>query len=251
MTAAGDGDHGATQRLHAALDEAAFRVRHNLAPPPRPVTGPRSRIWRVIRTLRAAADREILSCDDTSFLIRAEVPERIQVLGPQSLTAALNRGVTVRQLTTRPGLLADRDLGAIVHRAGGQARVVDQLPFKVSILDRRVACLPTDHTILADGFQLIRDPVLVTALVSLHRQLWHGGTAPDAIAPPTDGGSGPPSRLVALLPALASGEPDEVACRGLGLPPRTYSRRVAELLALLGARTRFQAGAEAARRGWL
>ncbi len=35
------------------------------------------------------------------------------------------------------------------------------------------------------------------------------------------------------------------------MSPRTYSRRIAGLMTLLGARNRFQAGAEAARRGWL
>lgn len=231
-------------RLHAALDEFAFRARRGQAPPARVVTGPRSRLWDAIGTLRAAVTRELLSCDDTGYLIQADVPERIQALGPQTLTAALHRGVAVRQLTTGPGLLADRDLGAIVHRAGGEARVVDRIPFKVSILDRRVACLPLDHTVLADGFQLIHDPVLVGALVTLHRQLWHAGREPDHV-------EDLPPRLAVLLPALASDEPDELACRRIGLSPRTYSRRVAELLALLGVRSRFQAGLEASRRGWL
>lgn len=232
------------EHLLAALDESSFRVRRDLAPPPLAVSGSRARIWRVIRGLRATAEREILSCDDTSFLVRADVPEQIRVLGPQSLTAALRRGVTVRQLTTRTGLLADRDLGAIVHREGGKARVVEHLPFKISIIDRRVVCLPADHTVLADGFRLIRDPVLVAALVTLHRRLWRAASEPDA-------GAGPPPALAALLPVLAVGEPGDVACRRLGISPRTYSRRVRELLALLGVRTRFQAGVEATRRGWL
>ncbi|MFI5615149.1 hypothetical protein [Amycolatopsis sp. NPDC051903] len=230
-------------RLLAALDESDFRARRGQAVPARIVTGPRSRIWGVIGTLRAAVSRELLSCDDTGYLIRAGVPERIQARGPQTLTAALDRGVAVRQLTTQPGLLADRNLGAIVHRAGGQARVVGRIPFKLSILDRRVACLPLDHTVLADGFQLIRDPVLVHALVALHRQLWSSGRVPQD--------AGLPPRLAVLLPVLASDEPDEVACRRIGLSPRTYSRRVAELLVVLGVKNRFQAGAEAGRRGWL
>lgn len=231
-------------RLHAALDESTFRARRGQAPTARVVTGPRPRLWKAIGTLRAAATRELLSCDDTSYLIKADVPERIQEQGPQTLTAALRRGVTVRQLTTGPGLLADQDLGAIVHRAGGEAKVVDRIPFKVSILDRRVACLPLDHTVLANGFQLIHDPVLVGALVTLHQQLWRAGREPD------HSGDLPP-RLAMLLPALASDEPDDLACRHIGLSPRTYSRRVAELLVVLGVRTRFQAGLEAARRGWL
>jgi hypothetical protein len=37
----------------------------------------------------------------------------------------------------------------------------------------------------------------------------------------------------------------------VGLTPRTFSRRVAELQELLYARTRFQIGVQAARRGWI
>jgi DNA-binding NarL/FixJ family response regulator len=37
----------------------------------------------------------------------------------------------------------------------------------------------------------------------------------------------------------------------MGLSLRTVRRRIAELMIELGADTRFQAGAEAVRRGWL
>ncbi len=237
-------DAGIRDRVRAALDESAFRARAGTAPATRMVTGARTRTWSVLRSLRANAAREILSCDDTTNLIRADAPDRIRELGPQTLTAAAERGVAIRQVTTRAGLAADRDLGAIVHRAGGQARVVETIPFTISIIDQQVACLATDHSVLADGFHLVRDPVLVAALVAVHRQLW--GTGEEA-----DPGPELPGRLATLVPALASGEPDDVACRRIGLSPRTYSRRVAELLAVLGVQTRFQAGIEATRRGWI
>ena len=44
--------------------------------------------------------------------------------------------------------------------------------------------------------------------------------------------------------------PEQVA-RTLGLSLRTVRRRVAALMTELGADSRFQAGVEAARRGWL
>ena len=49
----------------------------------------------------------------------------------------------------------------------------------------------------------------------------------------------------------ASGAKDEQIARTMGLSLRTVRRRIAELMIELGADTRFQAGAEAARRGWL
>lgn len=45
-----------------------------------------------------------------------------------------------------------------------------------------------------------------------------------------------------VLCALGSGATDEAAARELGMSLRTYRRRVAELLANLGAASRFQAG---------
>lgn len=233
------------QGLAAAMDESRYRVRQGIVPSARVISGPQQRLWDVISTLRAEARREILSFDDTSFLIRGGVPESVQRRGPATLRSALQRGATVRQITSRSGLQADRSLGAIVHRAGGQARVIDSIPFKLSIMDRRVAVLAVNRAVLADGFHLIRDPELIGFLVRMHRDAWGRGVDPD------HGRGDLAPELAVLLPALASGETDEVACRRLGISPRTYSRRVAELLTALGVQNRFQAGVEATRRGWL
>ncbi len=54
-----------------------------------------------------------------------------------------------------------------------------------------------------------------------------------------------------LLQQLAVGAHDEQIARKLGISLRTVRRRVADLMRELGADTRFQAGVEAARRGWL
>jgi DNA-binding NarL/FixJ family response regulator len=61
----------------------------------------------------------------------------------------------------------------------------------------------------------------------------------------------PPEHLQPVVQQLLSGATDITASRLLGLSPRTYSRRVSELLDYLGVESRFQAGVEAARRGWL
>jgi DNA-binding NarL/FixJ family response regulator len=44
---------------------------------------------------------------------------------------------------------------------------------------------------------------------------------------------------------------DDVIARQLGISERTVRRRVADLAARLGAASRFQIGAQAARRGWV
>ena len=52
-----------------------------------------------------------------------------------------------------------------------------------------------------------------------------------------------------VLELLAAGGKDESAARTLGLGVRTYRRRVAELMAALGAESRFQAGVRARELG--
>ena len=61
----------------------------------------------------------------------------------------------------------------------------------------------------------------------------------------------PPAQDAHLLALMAAGLKDEVVARQLGLSLRTVRRRIARLMDELGADTRFQAGIEAARRGWL
>jgi DNA-binding CsgD family transcriptional regulator len=54
-----------------------------------------------------------------------------------------------------------------------------------------------------------------------------------------------------VLELLALGAKDEAIARHLGVSLRTARRRVADVFDELGAATRFQAGVEAARRGWV
>ena len=61
----------------------------------------------------------------------------------------------------------------------------------------------------------------------------------------------PPTHLIPVLRAMAATTTDAAAAKAAGLTPRTFSRRVAELQKVLHARTRFQIGVQAARRGWI
>jgi hypothetical protein len=64
-----------------------------------------------------------------------------------------------------------------------------------------------------------------------------------------------PADLIPVLYQLLNGVVDATACRRLNISPRTFSRRVAEVLGQLGVATRFQGGVECGRRasmalGW-
>jgi DNA-binding NarL/FixJ family response regulator len=54
-----------------------------------------------------------------------------------------------------------------------------------------------------------------------------------------------------LLARMAAGNTDESIARRLGISDRQVRRRIARLLNQLGVSSRFAAGAEAVRRGWL
>ena len=56
---------------------------------------------------------------------------------------------------------------------------------------------------------------------------------------------------VQVLRLAAQGLSDEGIARHLGLSVRTVRARFADAMAELGAQSRFHAGVEAARRGWL
>jgi DNA-binding NarL/FixJ family response regulator len=56
-----------------------------------------------------------------------------------------------------------------------------------------------------------------------------------------------PDHLAPVLEQLMRGHTDVTASRRLNISPRTFSRRVAELLDYLGVQTRFQGGMEVAR----
>ena len=54
-----------------------------------------------------------------------------------------------------------------------------------------------------------------------------------------------------MLEILQLGVTDDVAAKRLGVSVRTVRRRVAAVMELLGASSRFEAGVRAAQAGWL
>lgn len=75
---------------------------------------------------------------------------------------------------------------------------------------------------------------------------------PDLSGVPDDGTRPPmPEHLLPILEQLVQGVTDVTASRRLKVSPRTFSRRVAELLDHMDVQTRFQCGVETAQRGLL
>jgi len=96
----------------------------------------------------------------------------------------------------------------------------------------------------ASDYVVIREPMLITVFATLFDLAWE--TAYPIRPMGADGAADGP-----LLDLLSRGLKDEAIARYLGWSLRTVRRRVARLMDDVGARTRFQLGAEAVHTGRL
>jgi DNA-binding CsgD family transcriptional regulator len=132
-------------------------------------------------------------------------------------------------------------------RAGEQIRVVPDVPVRLAVFGAETAILPEEWHGESAGRLVIRQPGIVSACIALFEQTWQRAvTVPGFGHPAVD-----TDMRRHLLEMLAGGAKDEQMSRALGVSLRTVRRRVADLLAELGVDSRFQAGVEAVRRGWL
>lgn len=140
-----------------------------------------------------------------------------------------------------------RDQVTRLRDTGGRVRTLDRVPSWFMTAGHEAAGLPAlwggnlpDH---AYNFYLVRTPIVVGVLGSLFEELWGR-----AVPMPWEGrGDG----VVQVLRLAAQGMCDESIARHLGVSVRTVRARFADAMARLGAQSRFHAGVEAARRGWL
>jgi DNA-binding CsgD family transcriptional regulator len=133
--------------------------------------------------------------------------------------------------------------------AGEHVRILAEVPFRLVVMGRSVAATAQSDDVAEDRRLVIRQPALVQALRLLFEGLWDKAMA----VPGLDGqryDRGTRGQRL-LLNQLAGGAKDEQIARALGISLRTVRRRVADLLDDLGAQSRFQAGVEAVRRGWI
>lgn len=115
------------------------------------------------------------------------------------------------------------------------------------IADGTTAVIAVEPDTLRLPYLLVREHALVRNIRTEFAVLWRlahavGVGAEDTLADET---------VRQTLEALRSGVTDEVAARSLGVPTRTIRRRVAAVMDLLGASSRFEAGVRAAEAGRL
>lgn len=158
------------------------------------------------------------------------------------------RAVRARLLCT-PGAL-DRQF--VQRHAGGPVPLevrVARIPLLAAVVvDGRAALVCADAAV-GRRASTIRDPGVVEAMRTLFTGIWRKSLAAGERL--DDGDRSRKEMLRQILEWLRLGVTDEVAARELSVSVRTYRRYVAEMMSLLGADSRFQAGVRAAELGLL
>jgi Sugar-specific transcriptional regulator TrmB len=215
----------------------------------------------VITEPRAVLNRfDLLQRSATEEVLVLDTPPYAGAAGPITNDVefeVLARGVECRAIYDRAALArAPKAVEAIARyvAAGEQARVTNQLPFKLAIFDRKVGFVP--GTLDQPGIDtaiVVYESSLLGVLLYVFEQLWMNAIsiAPEPPHLPPSASDGPSPEHQRLLALLTSGMKDEAIAHHLGWSYRTTRRRIAELLRDLGAETRFQAGIAATRRGWI
>ncbi|KUO04434.1 hypothetical protein AQJ67_11900 [Streptomyces caeruleatus] len=207
---------------------------------------------------------------DRIHLLCSEVREEVMAMAPSGAQTAENmesakpqdaellaRGVRMRTLY-QDSLRNDRptvNYAAWLTSSGGQVRTAPTLPVRLLIFDRSTAIIPMDAHGGGSRALFVRSGGVLLALCELFEAAWVNA------APLGDGSHKERERergqesLVSpeheYLRLLAQGHTDETIAKRLGVSPRTARRIAAQLMEKLGARSRFQAGVEAALRGWV
>jgi DNA-binding Lrp family transcriptional regulator len=198
---------------------------------------------QLVRSLSAASTGDLLWLRPDQW----KVPEGAQVddwVKDLMRSGRRSRAIyPARVLEEAPEMIRSR------AEAGEHVRILAEVPCRLAIMGSSAALLTERFGKASDRRLVIRQHALVGTLTLLFESLWEKAMS----VPGLDGqrfteGAGD-QRL--LLGQLAGGAKDEQIARALGLSVRTVRRRVAELLADLGADSRFQAGVEAVRRGWI
>lgn len=205
----------------------------------------RARVLEVLHELSARCYQEMLN------VVPAASPPASLANAAEHDLALLRRGVRFRTIYTRPQLADEPmlDYMQMMQRNGAEIRIADTLPHRLIIFDRTVSFLPVDPRRTRSGALVVRESAITANLVMLFESLWAGAVTLDEALQTAAPAASDLDRAVLML--MSSGVKDEAAARQLGISDRTYRRHVADILVRLGASSRFQAGVEAVRRGWL
>ena len=162
--------------------------------------------------------------------------------------ASLERGVDNRWIYPAKAAREPEILEYLTQFAarGAKVRVLASVPNRIVISDRVRAVVPDTGDGPGPKALFITGRPLVRAIYTQFVEMWR------ASMPVGFSTGGLDVDLVRdTLSALQTGLTDEAAARQFGWSLRTYRRRIAAVLSLLGTTSRFEAGALARTQGWI
>ncbi|SEF46225.1 regulatory protein, luxR family [Actinacidiphila yanglinensis] len=209
------------------------------------------KIWRTFVRVQRRAQQEVRAFDKPPYFVAAgEHGDEGPNLEERRFLEAGTIGYRVvydQESVAIPGRLENIWEGI---KRGERAKVGTSLPVKLVMCDDTLAIISSAADYHNGVAYLIRPSSLLDMTAALFEAVW-SRAVPLNRSGPTGSQATMSSRDRQLLGLLASGATDEVIARTFGWSIRTVQRHIHELMQQVGARTRFQIGMEAARRGWL
>ncbi|GAA4610813.1 DNA-binding response regulator [Saccharopolyspora hordei] len=167
----------------------------------------------------------------------------------------LAEGVQYQVLYDRSALALppQLDITTKLVAQGEQARVIHVAPTKLIMVDNEIALMPlTVSQDTVESAVVVRSSAMLAALGRIFDDMWRFAAPFTAAQDLLSGQEMQPTEEERwILSLLASGATDDTIGRLMGFSARTAHRRVRELIARLGVETRFQAGMQAVKLGWL
>lgn len=176
--------------------------------------------------------------------------QRAPTMVPSATAPRRSRtGVRVRTISDNSMLESPGMLGRLKEDVGRgeQARMFQTLPFKMMIFDRQAAVISLDSEKPEKSpTLLIHRGALLDALCLLFEFMWERATPilfghGDKLKA-KQGDARLHELAESLVPLLAAGLNDKAIAAELDISPATLNRRIAELMKVYGARSRFQLG---------
>ena len=235
-------------RVAAAEIAGEFARRH-----PTPLDGNDPGDWagspaaaqRTLEGLIRSATGEVLVSTPAATAVSDPIAG-LRELGTGQLASPVRYRVLVPDAARTHPVLSRRLLQ--LHRNGAKVRTASTVPMCAMIVDTATAALPTDRT-GRGAVSILKLGSAVGALAELFERIWQSATP---LREPTSLGdvSGLTIREREVLSLLGDGGTDASTAAQLGVSVRTVRRMMSEMMARLGAQSRFQAGLKAAERGW-
>ncbi|MGY0024880.1 helix-turn-helix transcriptional regulator [Streptomyces sp. cg35] len=163
----------------------------------------------------------------------------------------LGRGVRMRTVYLDS---IRRDAATVAHAEwlvsqGAHVRTTPTLPNRLILIDRQTALIAADSQNTGAGAVVIDNPGTIALIHALFETVWQSGqligTRPERVPEALT------THQTEVLRLMAQGLTDDAIAHHLGVSARTVRRTMAQLLTVLDARSRFQAGVQAVRRGCL